>query len=47
MARPLKTNAHANFPMTENAAYQSMPNGGGKHAHIDMFVAHSACPVQC
>ena len=46
-ARPLETNAHANFPMAENEAYQSMENGGGKHAHIDMFVAHCACRVQC
>ena len=45
-ARPLETNAHANFPIAENAAYQCMENGGGKHAHIDMFVAHSACRVQ-
>ena len=47
MARPLETNAHANFLMAENAAYQCMDNGGGKHAHIDMFVAHCACQVQC
>ena len=46
-ARPLETNAHANFTMAENDAYQSMENGGGKHAHIDMFVAHCACRVQC
>ena len=46
-ARPLETNAHANFPMAENAAYQCMENGGGKHAQIDMFVAHCACRVQC
>ena len=46
-ARPLETNAHANFPMAENAAYQCMENGGGIHAHIDMFVAHCACRVQC
>ena len=46
-ARPLETNAHANFPMAGNAAYQCMENGGGKHAHIDMFVAHCACRVQC
>ena len=46
-ARPLETNAHANFPMSENAAYQCMENGGWKHAHIDMFVAHCACRVQC
>ena len=46
-ARPLETNAYANFPMAENAAYQCMENGGGKHAHIDMFVSHCACRVQC
>ena len=44
--RPLETNAHANFPMAENAAYQCMENGEGKHAHIDMFVAHCVCRVQ-
>ena len=44
--RPLETNAHANFPMAENAAYQYMENGGGKHAHIYRFVAHCACQVQ-
>ena len=33
--------------MAENAAYQSMENGEKKHAHIDMFVAHWACWVQC
>ena len=46
-ARPLETNAHANFPMAENAAYQYMENGGAKHAHFDTFVAHCACRVQC
>ena len=46
-ARPLETNAHANFPMAENAAYQCMENGGGKHAHNYIFVAHLACRVQC
>ena len=46
-ARPLETNAHANFPMAENAAYQCMGNGGGKHAHIDRFVARCACRIQC
>ena len=46
-ARPLETNAHASFPMAENAAYQCMENGGGKQAHIDMFVDHCACRVQC
>ena len=45
--RPLETNAHDNFPMTENAAYQCMENGWGIHAHIDMFVAHCACREQC
>ena len=29
MARPLETNAHAYFPMAENAAYQCMENVGG------------------
>ena len=46
-ARPLETNAHANFLMAENAAHQCMENGGGKHAHIDMFVALCSCRVQC
>ena len=46
-ARPLETNDHANFNMAENAAYQCMENGGGKHAHIGMFVTHCACRVQC
>ena len=46
-ARPLETNAHANFPMAENAAYQCLENGLGKHAHIDRFVAHCACRAQC
>ena len=46
-ARPLETNAHANFPMAENAAYQCMENGWGKNAHIDMFVAYCTCREQC
>ena len=46
-ARPLETNAHANFPMAENTAYQCMENSRVKHAHIDMFVAHCARRVQC
>ena len=46
-ARPLETNAHANSLMAENAAYQCMENGRGKHAHIDMYVALCACQVQC
>ena len=45
-ARPLETNAHANFPMADNAAYQCMENIGVKHAHINMFVAHCACREQ-
>ena len=46
-AYPSETNAHANFPMADNASYQYMENGGGKHAHIDTFVAHCAYRVQC
>ena len=46
-ARPLEANAHSNFPISENEANEGMENGGGKHAHIDMFVAHCACRVQC
>ena len=46
-ARPLETNAIANITMAENAAYQCMENGGRKHTHIDMFVAHCACREQC
>ena len=45
--RPLETNAHDNFPMAENATYQCIENCGGKRAHIDMFVAHCACRLQC
>ena len=45
-ASPLETNAHANFPMAENAVYQCMENGEGKYTHIDMFVAHCACRVK-
>ena len=47
MSCQLETNAHANFPMEENAAYQCMENGWRKHAHIDRFVAHFVCRVQC
>ena len=46
-ARSLETNAHANFPTAENAAYQCIENGRGKHSHFYMFVAHCACRVQC
>ena len=45
--RPLETNAHANFPMAENAANRWMQNGERKHAYIDTFVAHCASPRQC
>ena len=40
IAHKLETNARANFPMAENLAYQCMENGGVKHAHADIFVAH-------
>ena len=46
-ARQLERNANANFHMAENAAYQCMENGWGKHAHIDRFVDLCACRVQC
>ena len=46
-ARPLEINAHANILIAENAAYQCMKNGGWRNAHIDMFVAHCVCRVQC
>ena len=46
-ASPLETNAHANFPMAENAAYQCLENGGGKHAHTDSFVSHCTRRIQC
>ena len=46
-ARPLETNAHTNLHMAENAAYQCMEIGGGKHAQMFMFVAHCVCRVQC
>ena len=46
-ARPLETKAYSYFPMAENAAYQCKENSGGKLAHIDKFVAHCACRVQC
>ena len=46
-ARPLETNAHANFPIAEKTAYQCMENGGRKHANIDTLLAHCACQVLC
>ena len=45
-AHLLETNAHSNFPMAENSAYQCMDNGEGKYGNFDMFVAHCACRVQ-
>ena len=45
-AHKLETNARANFPMAENLAYQCMENGGGKHAHADIFVAQCGFQVQ-
>ena len=39
-AHKLETNDRANFPIAENLAYQCMENGGEKHAHTDIFVAH-------
>ena len=45
-AHKLETNARANFPMTETLAYQCMENGGVKHAHADIFVAHCCFHAQ-
>ena len=45
-AHKLETNAHANFPMAENLAYQCMENGGEKQAHTDIFVAHCGFQAQ-
>ena len=45
-AHKLETNARANFPMAENLAYQCMENGGEKHAHADIFVAHCGFQAQ-
>ena len=42
----LETNSRANFPMAENLAYQCMENGGEKHAHADIFVAHCGFQAQ-
>ena len=39
-AHKLKTNARANFPTAENLAYQCRENGGEKHAHGEIYVAH-------
>ena len=45
-AHKLETNARANCPMAENLAYQCVENGGGKHAHADIFVAHCCFQAQ-
>ena len=45
-AHKLETNARANFPMAENLAYQCMENGGKRHAHSDIFVAHCGLQAQ-
>ena len=45
-AHKLETNARANFHMAENLAYQCMENGGEKHAHADIFVAHCGFVAQ-
>ena len=45
-AHKLETNARAYFPIVENLAYQCMENGGGKHAHVDIFVAHCGFHAQ-
>ena len=39
-AHKLETNARVNFPMAENLAYHYFENGGEKHAHAYIFVAH-------
>ena len=45
-AHKLETNARANFPMAENLAYQCRENGGEKHGHADIFVAHCGFQAQ-
>ena len=45
-AHKLETNARANFPIAENLAYQCMENGGEKHAHANIFVAHCGFRAQ-
>ena len=42
-ARPLETNAHGNFPMAENAAYQCMENGGGVETCLHWQACGSLC----
>ena len=45
-AHKLETNAHANFTTAKNLAYQYMENGGEKHAHTDIFLAHFGFQAQ-
>ena len=45
-AHKLETNARANFHMAENFSYQCMENGGEKHTHANIFVAHCYFQVQ-
>ena len=45
-AHKLETNARAIFSMAENLANQCMENGGEKHAHADIFVAHYVFQAQ-
>ena len=45
-AHKLETNARANFSMAENLAYQCFENGGEKHAHAFIFVAHCGFQAQ-
>ena len=45
-AHKLETNARANFPMAENLTYQCMENGGEKHSHADILVAHCSFQAQ-
>ena len=45
-AHKFETNDRANFPMAENLAYQCMENGGDKHDHAEIFVAHCCFQAQ-
>ena len=46
--RPLETNAHDNFPMAENAAYQYMENGGGEGVNLTTLTGlWLTVPVGC
>ena len=45
-AHKLETNACAKFPMAKKLTYQCMENGGEKHAHAYIFVAHCGFQAQ-